>query len=343
MKLKPEQLIQHLRTTLLPVYWVNSDEILLLQEMSDMIRQKALAAGYTRELIQADTQYDGSTLNDATRHFSLFSELQFIEVRLSSHKINEAFKKQLQNYFSTPPDHCILLVTSPKLPMPTWQSAWFRELDKIGAVVTAWPIDAAHFPGWIQQRLKQKGLITDFSASKYLAEAFEGNLLAAVQAIEQLALITEPNQTLDKNEIEKIISSDAQFDVFQLIDTVLLGNFSKAYRILKNLETEGVEPTLILWAMTRELHLLAEIIERKNAGQYLDTIFTQLNIRNTRKRVIQAALSRLELSDIHYQLHSAARIDLRIKGIHRESVWEAFATLTGQLSGHLNRNHLGLA
>lgn len=327
MKLKPEQLAQHFSTQLLPAYWISGDEPLLMQEAGDCIRQKISALGYEREVIQADAQFDGRILEDVANNLSLFSELKLIELRLTINKLNETQSKKLQQYLSNPPSHCVLMITSPKLVSQASQSTWFRLLDKVGAIITLWPIDAAHLPGWIQQRMKQKGLVVDFGGAQFLAQALEGNLLAIIQTIEKIALTSAHQKNIGLNEIEQQISSDAKFDIFKLVDMSLIGNFPKAYRILKNLEAEGIEPTLLLWAFTRELRSLAQMLERKNQGVLTQDLLTEFRVFTNRKVIIQQALQRLSLERIHRAIQCAAQIDLCIKGVKQESTWELFPQL----------------
>ena len=47
MQLKPEQLAQHLKKGLAPIYFIYGDELLLVQEAADAIRAAARAQGYS--------------------------------------------------------------------------------------------------------------------------------------------------------------------------------------------------------------------------------------------------------------------------------------------------------
>ncbi len=332
MKLKPEQLTQHLKSTLLPLYWLQGDEPLLVRENSDLLRQHILAQGYAREIFYGETSSDWAFLKNSAQHLSLFSEKKLLELRLTSTKLNEAQRKALQDYLSELPSHCILLIISPKLPSQTWQASWFQKLEKIAGVITVWPIEASHLPGWIQQRMKKNGLLIDFTAAQYLAEAFEGNLLAATQMIEKLTLTPLTKKNISLQELEPYIAGEAKFDIFKLVDTSLTGNFSKAYRMLKNLEAEGIEPTLILWAFTRELRVLAHMLERKNQGIAIQTIMNEFRIFTLRKSIMQQALQSISFDKIYRALHYAAKIDACIKGLEVESEWIYFTQLIQSLS-----------
>jgi DNA polymerase-3 subunit delta len=73
--------------------------------------------------------------------------------------------------------------------MASEKTAWFRALDKAGVFVPCWAVKPGRLPGWIAQRMARLGLRVDAEASTFLAERLEGNLLAAAQEIERLALL----------------------------------------------------------------------------------------------------------------------------------------------------------
>jgi DNA polymerase III subunit delta len=51
----------------------------------------------------------------------------------------------------------------------------------------------------------------------------------------------------------RTVADSARYDVFQLAEAASAGDAARALRILLGLKSEGVEPTLILWALVREL------------------------------------------------------------------------------------------
>ena len=50
------------------------------------------------------------------------------------------------------------------------------------------------------------------------------------------------------------IGDSARFDMFQLGEAALGGDVPRALRILGGLRSEGVEATLVLWSLAREIH-----------------------------------------------------------------------------------------
>ena len=83
-----------------------------------------------------------------------------------------------------------------------------------------------------------------------LAERTEGNLLAAHQELEKLKLSRGAGRS-PPTAILASVADSARFDVFQLGEAVLAGDTERALRMLAGLRGEGIEPTLVLWALTQ--------------------------------------------------------------------------------------------
>src|SRR5690606_16433035 len=97
----------------------------------------------------------------------------------------------------------------------TLNSRWVSAIDKHGTVVQIWPMELARLPAWIRERLRRHGLQADASAAALLAERVEGNLLAAHQEIEKLALLM-PKGAVTTEAVIEAVADSARFDVLQI-------------------------------------------------------------------------------------------------------------------------------
>jgi len=320
MKLTFSQLNTHLTKPLAPLYLVSSDELLLAQEALDSIRRAARQSGFTERLvISGETHTDWKELiYESTHTLSLFASQRLIEVRLN--KPNSASHKALEDYASHPIENTLLLIHTPKLDTKTTQSRWYQAIEKAGVVIPIWPITKEQLPEWIIQRAQPLKLVISPDAAKYLANLVEGNLLAAAQEIEKLALYFSPTAAtkISIAEIEAITADNSRFDIFNLIDCILSGDIKRSLHILENLQLEGVEPILILWAMTRELRMLAEISNRVKEGKTLSQLFTQFRIWEKRQALVRHFLQRHTTQDCWKLLLKSAKIDRIIKGAEKD-------------------------
>jgi DNA polymerase-3 subunit delta len=329
MKLAYQQLEQHLTKNLAPIYLVSSNEALLVQEAASLIRAAARKTGFTEHtLVTTDANAEwGKIIYTDTHSLSLLASKRIVELVMNSVKLNNANSKILEEYAQRPAADTLLIIRAEKLESKTEKSRWYQAIDKIGIVMPIWPINAEQLPQWLMQRAKKTNLTLTKAAADFLAAEVEGNLLAASQEIEKLNLL-QTNTTIDEKIISESISDNARFDIFNLVDSALIGNSKRCVRILKNLEEEDVEPVLVLWALTRELRTLAEIAKQQAQGNPIGSLFSKYRIWEKRQPAVRAFLQRNQQKSCWSLLASASSIDLIIKGAEPGNVWDALQDLT---------------
>lgn len=214
MKIRLDQLKIQLQKTLAPIYFVSGDEPFQVGEACQLIREQARAQGVTeREVFHVDRSFDWNQLTASAGAMSLFAERKLIEVQLPTGKPGDAGAKALVAYAEQAAEENILLVISGKLEAAQQRSKWYKALDKVGAMLAIWPIDAAQLPQWIRQRLQLRGLKPTPEAVALLADRVEGNLLAADQEMEKLLLLNGAGD-VDAEQVMEAVSDSARFDAF---------------------------------------------------------------------------------------------------------------------------------
>ena len=338
MKIKLEQLSKTLSIHNLPLYWLSGDEPLLMQEAADLIRSQYKENGYTeREILNVDKSFDWGQFFQSTGNLSLFAEKKIIELRLSTAKLEDAGKKAIQHYLSDlNPDYLILL-SGPKLDAATLKTKWFSEIEKHGAFMQIWPINRDNLTPWLEQRLLREGIHADTEAIHLLVDKVEGNLLAAMQEIEKLKLLTsgasENTIRLDAKTVMQVVADSSRYNAYQLVDAALLGDVSRTQKMLAGLKNEGLFPLIILAAICRELRTLLPMLEKKRDGQGVNAIIQSARVWYNRKQAVAAALARLDTDSIWTLLDHSRLIDQSIKGLSRADPWIELSLLLMHLSG----------
>lgn len=333
MKLAYPQLIQHLSKNIAPIYLVSSDELLLIQEAVDAIRSAAKKTGFSERVsTTAEAKSDWAKLLYTDTHSrSLFSNKKIIELNLTHIKLNSTNGKVFEDYASRPLADTLLIISTTKLDAKVEKTTWYKAIEKTGAVMPIWPITAEQLPQWVMQRARKTNLQLTPQAAERLATLVEGNLLAAAQEIEKLSLLY-PNQTLDHHAIENAVMDNARFDIFNLADSALLGDSLRCVRILKNLSDEGIEPTLVLWALTREVRVLADMQKQLQQGASLSSLFAKARIWEKRQAGFRAFLQRYKYGNCCDLLIHAAKIDRTIKGIEIGDIWNELESFVMQIT-----------
>lgn len=337
MKLAPAQLGKHLQGALAPVYAVSGDEPLLCQEAADAIRNACRQQGFgERQVFNAEANFDWGSLLQAGASLSLFAEKRLLELRLPSGKPGDKGAAALLEYLGRPPEDTVLLLSLPKLDGSTQKSKWAKALIEGSAAqfIQIWPVDAHQLPQWIRQRLAQAGLSASPDAVDIIAARVEGNLLAAAQEVEKLKLLAEGSQ-VNAETVQASVADSARFDVFGLIDAALNGESAHALRMLEGLRGEGVETPVILWALARELRLLANLAHQHGQGIPLEKAFASARppVWDKRRPLLSKALQRHSGKRWGQLLQQAQQIDAQIKGQAPGDPWTTLAQLTLQLAG----------
>lgn len=328
MKLTQTQLAQHLTKTLAPLYLISGDEFLLVQETIETILAAAQHQGFSeRTTITPESGTDWKKLIYPETHtISLFSAKRVIQFNASNAKFNATNGKALEAYALKPAPETILIVQSPKLESSIEKTAWYQSVIKHGVVIPVWPISSEQLPGWIMQRSKKYRITLSKEAALWLATQMEGNLLALDQEMEKLALL-KPDGTVDRKMLESACTDNAHFDIFNLVDSALLGHTERSLRILDNLAAEDTEPTLVLWALTRELRMLSDIHTGLSEGASLPQLFAKFRLWEKRQPAVNACLRRHKRTKLWDLLLTASTIDHIIKGNQPGNPWDELQKL----------------
>ena len=329
MKLPYQQLETHLsKKSLAPLYLISGDEPLLAQDALDLLHTAAALAGFserTRLSVESGNEW-GKEFYAIAHCLSLFAEKRIIELDLRSAKFNQTTSKIVQDYAQKPSRDTLVLIITNKLDQKTEQTNWFKSIEKNSVFMPIWPIAAEQLPQWILMRAKKMGLTLSPKAASWLAEHIEGNLLAAAQELEKLKLL-ELTDVIDESLLESIGTDLAHFDIFNLVDSFLAGNHERSIRILRNLAAEDTEPTLVLWALSRELRTMADILQAQQKGAALSALFSQFRIWDKRQASVRAFLKRNTLLRCWELLTQAADIDPILKGAASGNAWDEFERL----------------
>ncbi|MFT3756585.1 MAG: DNA polymerase III subunit delta [Pseudoxanthomonas sp.] len=292
MELPPERLAAHCADALPPACLIAGPEILRVLEAADAVRTAARAQGIgEREVFDADGRdFDWNTLQSSFNAPSLFSPRRLLELRLPTGKPGKEGAKVIEEFCADPPPDVVLLVTAGE-----WSKAhagkWSEAIGRIGVVSVAWAIKPHELNGWVESRLRSRGLRADRDAVQLLVERVEGNLLAAAQEIDKLALLAN-GETLDAAAMQSLVADAARFDVFRLIDAMLSGQGALATRMLAGLRSEGENVAGLLPMVIRTLLQCASLAGVQARGGNVGAEMKSQGIWESRQAPFKRALQR---------------------------------------------------
>jgi DNA polymerase III subunit delta len=332
VKISGDNLTGALARQLARIYLVSGDEPLLVNEAADAIRAKARSQGFTeRDLNVVERSFDWEALHSGSRALSLFAERRIIEIRMTNPTPGDGADVIVKLAESGSPDDLVLIITG-KMDGRTQNARWVNAIDKHGVFVQIWPIDGPKLPAWIRERLSRHGLQADQEAAKLLAERLEGNLLAAHQEVEKLALLLPPGPVTAETVFDAVADS-ARFDVLQLGEAAMRGQVARAVRILDGLRGEAVELPIVLWAINTNLQWIARAQHLMRNGQTADAAMNAIYVWRARQPAMKVALGRLKAAHVRALLLDAERVDRAIKGVLRTDPWLELERLVARLAG----------
>lgn len=320
MQLKAEQLQAHLgRGKLERLYTLSGDEPVIIEEALDALRAAARAAGFTeRDVLHASGRFDWSQLTATANALSLFATRKIVEVRLPGGKPGREGGEALRQHAAAQNDDVLTLIVLPRLDRAARSGAWAMALESSGVWVDVRRLDRNELPAWLKARLARNKQSAAPDALEFLADQIEGNLLAARQEIEKLALLY-PAGELSLEQIGEAVQDVARFEVFDLPAAMMKGEAQRAMRMISVLRAEGAALPLILWAISEEVRAVLRAQQLLAAGKPIATLTREMRMWPGRERLIEQAAHRVRPEVAATLLTRCADIDRLSKGLRAPS------------------------
>lgn len=306
-----------------PVYLIAGADPLRVIEAADAVRVRARELGFSeRSVLDVDTHFDWNRLAGEANALSLFASRRLVELRLPGGRPGREGAAALVEWCQAPPPDTLLLVTAQE-----WSGrhggAWSQAIARIGVLLPVWPLRRDELPGWIEARMAARGLSASRDAARLLAERVEGNLLAAAQEIDRLALL-HGGERLDLETLAAEVADAARFDVFGMVEAALGGDARRALRVVAGLREEGEEIVGLLGWLLNQLRLLERLAAASSPAAALrsERIWPA-----SRETIIRRALQAAPRSHWEQCLAQAGRIDAIAKGRHAGDAWRELERL----------------
>lgn len=291
----------------LPVYLVAGAETLLVQEAADALRAHLREAGFAeRSLHDVDDRFDWDNLDYELGAMSLFASRRLFELRLPTGRPGREGAQRLEALCERGNADTVILVLA-----NDWSNKhggrWSERIEKLGLVVLCPALRRQQMPDWLAQRLRGRGLTASRDAVEVLVERVEGNLLAAAQEVDKLALLM-PGGSLDAQAMAQAVADSARFDVFGLLESALAGDAARALRMTRSLQLEGDSVLALMGWVAGEVRRIAAYAAVEASGGNAAAAMRAERVWESRQALYRRALSR----------HSAPH-------------WERFVAMCGQV------------
>jgi DNA polymerase-3 subunit delta len=321
MQISANALVKHLSSTPSPVVVIVGDEPLAKAECLDSVRQHARKLGAEeRTSLLVERQFNWQTVTQFSQHFSLFSSHRILEIHIPSGKPGADGAKVLAELAQQPMLDSTTIITLPTLERESKNSAWYSTLSTHALVVELKEISIAQLPAWIQQRLALQQQSTDEASLIFMAQQVEGNMLAAHQEIQKLALLY-PAGNLSAAQIKEAVFNVARFDAFQLGEAMLEGDSERTVRILQGLQEEGEQAVAVMNPLIWLIRPLLRVKQAEAIGENIQSALSSARIFGDRQMLIKKAAQRLSVRQLEAALQKLSEIDRMAKGVMQGDAW----------------------
>ena len=322
--------------SLKPLYLVHGEETLTKLEAIDDIRAKARAAGYSeREHFVVEANFKWDVVNASSDNLSLFATLRIVEITINTAKPSVDAVAFITKIANDPPSDTLHIFNLPKLDRSATDSAWFTTCSRVGSVMSAPLIERDQLPKWIGARLTAAGFDADRDAVTLLTERCEGNLLAAKQEIEKLALLI-PAGKLNAEQVEQAVADVARYDVQELSEAFLRGDLARYNHVLQGLQAEGEQAPRLAWQLAEDVHALAGIFTMRREGVPMMQALRNARVWGKRQKAMEIASDRVAPQQIAALLKRCALLDGQSKGQLPGDAWLTLGGLAAMAHGALS-------
>ena len=329
MKITSEQLQQHIARDLKPLYAVFGDEELLALEAADRIRARARADGYTeRQVLTVDSGFKWSELAFAGNSQSLFATRRILELRIPNGKPGNEGTEALQRYCEDLPPDTLTLVQLPGLDWRAQKAAWFESLERTGVAVEARTVARKALPEWLAGRLRAQNQDANRETLDFISDRVEGNLLAAHQEVQKLALLL-PAGTIAHEQVREAVLDVTRYDIDNLREAMVEGDVLRIARIIDGLRGEGTAPPLVLWAIAEEIRTIGRVLDGLAAGGTSPQLWRDAKVWGPgHQALMQQHCRRFSREQVEAGIAHAARVDRMAKGLIRGDLWDELLQLS---------------
>jgi len=301
------------------IYVLVGDDPLLVEEARDAIFEAARQAGYC-EICRLDVEngFDWSELRAAAQSRSLFSNRKIIDLRMKAPRPGRDGARELTAYAEAPDADSIVVLSCREWEATANRAAWLGKLERAGGLVELRAVRPEHMGRWVQTRAQTMGLSLSRDALGYLVHRTEGNLLAARQELQKLLLIHGPGD-ISLQQVQGGSGDEARFDIFGLTDAMVAGKPTRVQRIIDSLHAENEPVVRLLWAVTREIRLIASVADKE--PREAESLLGKSRVWPARRRAIMAAAKRRDPMQWQALLGTCSRADAVAKGQEPGDAW----------------------
>lgn len=166
---------------------------------------------------------------------------------------------QLLTFLEEPPGYTSLMITVQQDKLDERKKI-VKTLQKKAIVISFLPLKDTELYAWIERRAQKYKRVIKREEAMILVERVGNDLRLLDKEIEKLSLyVGQENGQITEEAIRLLASRTLEQDVFGLIEAVVTGKISDAFRALYDMSKMGEEPIKLLSLFARQIRMLLQV------------------------------------------------------------------------------------
>lgn len=233
------ELKNSLKNSVLPCYIIQGEDDFLCNSSLNLIERQMfgeITRNNLNKQVVSTENLDANKFIDILNTVPFFDKYKLVILRQYDDKVSNDIISQLKNYLTSPSSSTVLVIYSLS------SSDAFKSLKNSAEVVDCSRLDKNNISGWVLAKLKttkkvgngsEISLTIDQDALALLIDYTNGYLSKISMEIEKL--IAYCSVVITKQDVEKLVSKDLEYSIFELTEAIGQGNKTKAVLIKNDL------------------------------------------------------------------------------------------------------------
>lgn len=303
-----QELDKQLKTgNLLPVYFLFGEETFLSDRAVRRVIEQAIdpAMQDFNLNIYFGAECSGAEIIETAQTLPMFSNRRLVVVRQADKLPANAQELLLKSYLADPAPETVLLFQAIK---PDFRRKFFSELKKKAGFIEYKKLYENRLAPFINAEAQRLGKRIDTAAIELLTFIVGNDLHELTSQIEKAALYVGGAAVITLEDIRQIASQSKNFNAFELARFMGEQELAKALHTLQSVLESGLEPVMVLGALTSHFRKLWRIRELLDQNLSASQIGTRLKINQffLAGEMVQAKKHSIkQLEQLHTAIYNA--------------------------------------
>ena len=328
MQIYYNKLEKQLENELKPVYIISGNEIYQEESCIEKILVAAKKDNYLEhQILYVEKSFDWNSFDEKNSNLSLFSEKKIIELRFLTKTVGLTAEKKINEYINSINNENIIILRLPALKSSDYKKKYLGQNNNNVGLIRLYPITKKNMIDELNLSIKKYNYKIDVNCLNFIVDLYEGNMVAANQALIKLDLMTNNMSEVNLDFLKKVFSKDVDFEATNLVDYSLEGDVSKVETCFNFLKQNDYPTQYVIWSFIRSFRTILFNIEAINSGKSLEEILKNI-WPYERKNLMSHSLKKLNSNKIESYLGILVRIDMQSKNILSGNTWDSIYDLS---------------